>query len=230
MKFKRILIKAPWDITVDYDEIDEKTIPKKHMLVKILYSSISPGTEIACIGGQESWFPLPNIPGYSAVARVEALGEEVSKFKVGDIVFAQAHHREYEIINSEGFVIKIPDGIDLAEASFMKLAEISITSLRTSDIELGDYVAVSGLGIIGNFAAQFANNQGGTVIAIDYSQNRLNLIKEMGIKHTINSSCDDVNAKIKEITEGHGIDTFIDATGIMPAIVEYIKYVKRVEK
>ena len=57
--------------------------------------------------------------------------------------------------------LKVPEALPLEWAPFTRMAIIAMTSLRISDIELGDWVGVLGLGTVGNFAAQLAGLQGG---------------------------------------------------------------------
>jgi threonine dehydrogenase-like Zn-dependent dehydrogenase len=90
---------------------------------------------------------------------------------------------------------------------------VSFTALRISTIELGDYVAVTGLGLVGNFAAQLSGLQGGRVIGLDLSQRRVDLARECGIAHALVLDPATVEADVTAITGGRGLTTLIEATG-----------------
>ena len=57
------------------------------------------------------------------------------------------------------------------------------------------------------------------IIAVDIHDNKLELAKEFGATHTINSSKGDAVAKIKELTEGKGVDYAVEASGV-PRVME----------
>ncbi|GAA0990882.1 NAD(P)-dependent alcohol dehydrogenase [Subtercola frigoramans] len=79
----------------------------------------------------------------------------------------------------------------------------------------GSSLAVFGTGAVGSAAIMAARIAGcTTVIAIDVHDSRLELATELGATDTINSSSEDVAARISEITSGKGIDYAVDTTGI----------------
>ncbi|MEJ2613482.1 MAG: zinc-binding dehydrogenase, partial [Ignavibacteriaceae bacterium] len=94
-----------------------------------------------------------------------------------------------------------------------------------SNIQLGDYVAVTGLGLVGNLAAQLAQLQGGEVIGIDINSSRLDIAEKCGIKNIINSSESGWKEKIRKLTDGKGVHTLIDATGIPKVIADSLSII-----
>ena len=226
MLAKTIKIESPWVIKVVEEDIFNDKLNWNDIIVKTLYTTVSVGTELYCIDGVEGWFPLPNIPGYSAVGKIVKLGSKDAPFKVGEIIAFEGKHREYNVAWTNWNTVRVPQGTDLKYVPLLRLAGISFTAIRNSKIEIGDFVGVSGAGLIGNFAAQLAGIQGATVIGIDFAENRLNTLKACGIEHVIDPSKENVEERIKEITGGKGIDTFIEATGVPKAAEQYIKFVK----
>ena len=79
---------------------------------------------------------------------------------------------------------------------------------------------VFGTGAVG-LAAMMAGRISGCikVIAVDIVPERLELAKELGATHTINSKQEDAVAKIKELTGGYGVDWTVDTTGL-PAVIK----------
>lgn len=228
MENKRIIFESA--NVVKTSILDEKfEIGACEVLIKNKFSLISPGTELACLSGKESWFELPNTPGYIGCGEVLEKGEEVDHLNVGDVVFTYGPHSEHYKIDTTdrygGMCIKVPDGLEHEIVPFTRTASIAITAIRNSNIELGDWVVVTGLGIVGNFAAQLAQLQGARVIGIDINESRLDLAKKSGIKYTVNSKQNTWIEEVKSITNGVGVSTLIDATGLPQVITQSLETV-----
>src|SRR5699024_6864932 len=97
-------------------------------------------------------------------------------------------------------------------------------AVNTGEIQLGESVAVFGLGGVGMAAVAGAKLAGASkIIAVDIDERKLEWAKEFGATDVINSSElsgegeeSEVVAKIRELTGGFGTDVTIDAVGIMP--------------
>ena len=76
-----------------------------------------------------------------------------------------------------------------------------------------DTVVVLGCGMVGLGAVVRAVQRGATVIAVDLSQEKLDIAKSLGARHGINSTEDDILAKVMELTDGMGADVVIEAVG-----------------
>ncbi len=228
MKNRKVYVPEPMKVEMITDEFNEQVSDPHDVILKNKYSHISAGTELACLTGNESFFQIPDTPGYTAVGEVIDKGEAVDLDK-GDLVFSMGPHAEYSKVNTldrwHGVVVKLPKGIKPDEASFAHMAAIAMTSIRVANIELGDDVLVTGLGAIGNLAAQLAQLQGGRVIAVDINDQRINIAKKSGIEITINSEKQDLEKEIEKITAGRGVSTFIDATGVPKLIEDYARFV-----
>ena len=218
------IFSAPWKVELEEQPFSDQVQPHE-LLVEKLYTLVSAGTELACLSGNEHWFHMPSVPGYSAVSRVLQVGATVSDFKRGDIVFHYGKHSRYEILSHDELIVPVPAGIPLSGVPFARLATIAMTSLRTSTIELGDAVAVTGLGLVGNLAAQLAGLQGATVIGIDLIDNRLELANACGIDLTINSNERSAGELVHAMTNGHGVSTLIEATGVPESVEKHISLI-----
>ncbi|HEY5586214.1 MAG TPA: zinc-binding alcohol dehydrogenase [Ruminiclostridium sp.] len=214
LHYKKVVFTKPWEVELQKDNIDDKNIPSGNVMLKKIYSLISTGTELACLSGGESWFPLPGVMGYCCIGEIVAKASDVVDYDIGDKIFCYGSHTEYEIIPTTGIFLKVPEGIDSKYIPFVRMATIAATSVRTSNIEFGDYVLVTGQGLVGNMAAQLAKIQGGIVIAVDICQNRLDISKGCGIDYTLNSKECDIKEEIKKITGGKMVSTCIEATGL----------------
>jgi len=200
------------------------------VLVRTHYSVISAATELACLSGSQRWFPFPGTPGYAAVGEVLNVGDEISAVAPGDIVHYWGGHKQYFVIDTArpmSICLKVPAGLPLEWAPFTRMAIIAMTSLRISNIELGDYVGVVGLGTVGNFAAQLAGLQGGTVIGLDLSRGRVERARACRIPHALVVDPATVADQVREITGGEGLSTLIEATGVPSALPPALPLVGR---
>lgn len=85
----------------------------------------------------------------------------------------------------------------------------------------GDTIAVFGTGAVGLAAMMAGGISGCTkVIAVDIIPERLELAKELGATHTINSKEENVVDRILELTDGKGVDWTVDTTGISSVIID----------
>jgi threonine dehydrogenase-like Zn-dependent dehydrogenase len=102
------------------------------------------------------------------------------------------------------------------------MASIAITSIRVARIEVGDNVLVTGLGQVGNLAAQFAILQGANVVAADLSAKRRACAQECGIASTVDAQNSDWKEQVRRLSGGRGVTTAIDATGLSAVVTELI--------
>lgn len=225
MKNRKIVFAAPWKVEVQEEDFDLTKTPDDSLCLKNLYSLVSPGTELACLAGTESWFKLPNTHGYTAVSEVVAVGAKASGFEIGDRVYHFGKHQAYQFAKISELIVKVPEGFRGEEEKFIpftRLATIAMTSIRVSEIELGDTVAVTGLGLVGNMAAQLARLQGAEVIGIDLSEERAEVAKRCGIDATVNPSREPVLDRVMKMTKGRGVETLIEATGVPKVFADNI--------
>lgn len=192
----------------------ETMMNQEGLVIQTEKSIISAGTELACLSGSESWAPFPFVPGYGSVGVVVKEDPQYPDLKEGDRVFTYGRHEAYSVANT--VVRKLPEGMDASQAVFARIAAVSISALRVSDVELGDKVAVIGMGLVGNLAAQLFTLAGCDVIGIDTAATRLEIAKQCGIAHPLTASAENAD-QIKELTEGRMCRAVVDATGI-PAV------------
>ena len=216
---RRIVFTAPQTVEVQQEEVGYDGLGADELLVESLYSAVSAGTELACLSGREAWFPFPRVPGYATVGRIVAKGNSVTGLREGEVVLHYGGHQSYNRRTLGDFLVPVPEGMDLQVAPMTRLATVAFTSIRVSNIEAGDFVAVAGLGPVGNLAAQLAQIQGGRVIGVDVSAGRIELARTCGVEQTIDASREDAAERIREMTGGEGVETVIDATGSPRAVV-----------
>jgi threonine dehydrogenase-like Zn-dependent dehydrogenase len=182
--------------------------------VRNRYSMVSPGTELACLSGAEWWFALPSPSGYCAVGAIEAVGPGVDAWKVGDLVLHYGSHQAWQVLDlAKDAIFPVPTSVPLHQAPAARLATIAMTALRQSEIELGDTVLVTGLGPVGNLAAQLAALQGARVIGCDLDASRLALARTCGLTDCLAGSPETQVEAMQALTNGEGASVLIEATG-----------------
>ena len=204
-------------------EILSEPIPQvgpQQVRVRTQKSLISTGTELICYERRfepgthwDRWVQYPFRPGYSNAGIVEAAGSEVTALKVGDRIAVRAAHRQHFVTDASR-ALPIPDGISDDEATWFGLAGIVQNGIRRGEHELGDAIAVIGLGPLGQLVTQYSRLSGAReVIAIDTAPARLEMAARHGATHTLQMPATDALGPVKELTEGRGVDLVYDVTG-----------------
>lgn len=224
---------------VEIQEIDLPDIEPGEIGVKTLYSGISIGSELWILKGKFWNTTFPNVPGYQKVGIVELVGNSVTKYKQGDIVFLRttklasnievlwAGHTSFSIISAdEPYMFKLPKAIAPESASLLCLPAVGYHGVaEVMDINKGDSVAVIGLGMIGQFSAQAAMLQGANVIALDIRDDRLTLAADHAKAITINPAKIDPESEIKKIYPD-GLDVIIDTSSNAEIINKSFQWLK----
>lgn len=194
----------------------------QQLLVKTLYSLISPGTELAMytqthIGFKDptnTYAKYPFYPGYTAVGRIEVAGAEVQGFASGETIFYSGRHQAYSLVApDQDIVLVVTQGVPLTRVPFARMAEIAFTSLFMSDLRPGDTVAVLGLGLVGNLAAQLFQLHGARVIGVDLVPFRRELAVQAGIEQTVAAEQEDAVDAVREWAGDDGPHIVVEATG-----------------
>ena len=156
----------------------------------------------------------PSFLGYSTSGEVIEVANDVKNFKVGDFVVcagaSNAFHSEINFV-PEKLCVKIPEGVNLEHASFSTIASIALHGVRQSGSELGDNVAVIGLGLVGQFVIKFLKSAGCNVIGIDIDNEKVDFTKKQNILLSTNRKTDSLREKILSLTDGFGVDRVIIA-------------------
>ncbi len=87
-------------------------------------------------------------------------------------------------------------------------------AMNTGGVKKGDSVAVFGCGGVGDAAIAGSKLAGATtIIGVDLDDQKLRWAKEFGATHTVNAASTDPIEKIRELTQGNGVDVSIEAVG-----------------
>lgn len=184
---------------------------------------------------------FPAIPFSDGAGEIAAVGEGVTKWKVGDRVcpiFMQGWSdgklsaeksrttlggggdwdgvlREFGTFNEQG-VVKIPEHLSFEEAATLPCAGVTAwNALAVSgNLKAGETVLTLGTGGVSIFALQFAKLFGAKVIATSSSDEKLARVKELGADEMINyKTRDDWDKAVLEITVKRGVDHVVEVGG-----------------
>jgi propanol-preferring alcohol dehydrogenase len=96
------------------------------------------------------------------------------------------------VVASARFVVPVPDGIDPLDAAPLACAGVTTyKAVKVAGVGPSDIVAVVGVGGLGHLAVQYAKIAGGIVVAVDVSDEKLAMARELGATHTVNAATED---------------------------------------
>ncbi len=137
-----------------------------------------------------------------------------------------------KVAHADGTLVKVPQSLedDSNDEKTIFLGDNISTGYHGAvcgDIQPGDKVAVLGDGAVGLFATYSATLfDPSEVIAIGHHDYRLNIAKEYGASQVINSNNEDLDTKIKDITDGQGVDVIIECVGNSESLQEALNSVR----
>lgn len=137
-------------------------------------------------------------------------GSQISQF------FGQSSFSNYTTVNEKN-VVKVPEDVDLKYLGPLGCGIMTGSGSVFNSLKprVGSSIVIFGTGAVGLSALMAAKVSGCfPIIAVDIHDHRLELAKEFGATHTINSTSGNVVEKIKEITEGKGSHFSFETTGI----------------
>ena len=163
--------------------------------------------------------PLPATPGMEGAGVVEAVGEAVTEVAVGERVayagLPPGAYAELRCIPAHRLV-KLPASISAPQAAAMMLQGMTARYLLKGcwHVGLGTtlliHAAAGGVGLI---VCQWARHLGATVLGTVGSPEKAELAEAHGCQHAIVYSREDFAGRVKEITNGRGVDVVYDSVG-----------------
>lgn len=189
----RVVIHAPLSVGIEPFTLDDRPLASTEAIIRTRLTLISPGTELARFQGQFAFeddhlppYPLTTV-GYANIGTVIAAGAAVG-VAPGERVYSLANHASLARIDVQhSLCIPVPAGLSDEDAVFTRLATVSMTTLRTTIARGGDRVAVVGLGLVGNLAAQVFQTCGMPVNAFDLSPARREHAAQTGV-HSVHAA------------------------------------------
>ena len=160
--------------------------------------------------------------GYSAAGEVEAVGAGITDLAPGDLVACagagQANHADW-INVKRNLVVRVPPGVPLSSAASTTIGAIALQGVRRATPQLGDIIAVVGLGIIGQITVQLLKANGCRVLGLDPDPRRVERARALGLTAGA-SDPDTFKQVVRDHTRGHGADrTLLTAATRSDAVI-----------
>ena len=219
MKVKQIVFTKPCVAELLEKEIDA---PKSNEVqVRLAVSTISSGTERANLIGDPNIdivgsgsVIFPRTAGYSSSGVVEAVGEGVTEFKVGDKV-AMSWTTHKQVINMDkNLVYKLPESVSFNDGALIHISTFPMAAIRKCRLEIGESAIVMGMGVLGLVAIPLLTTAGAVpVIAVDPVPEKREKALSVGADYALDPFAEDFAKTVKEITGG-GAKVGIEVTGI----------------
>jgi NADPH:quinone reductase-like Zn-dependent oxidoreductase len=202
-------------------EVNKPTPRENEVLVKVYATSVNPADIAVREGFFGSRIKLPAILGYDVSGVIEAIGEGVKDFQVGDEVYyatdlmnGDGANAEYHVAN-ESIVAKKPANISHTEAASVPVAGGTAWAglITRADIKVGETVLIhGGAGGVGSFAIQIAKAAGAYVYTTCGSYD-FDLVKSIGADRAIDYRNEDFVDIIMKETRGTGVDVVLTTVG-----------------
>jgi NADPH2:quinone reductase len=159
---------------------------------------------------------LPYTPGKDGAGTIEAVGDGVSKFKVGDRVYTagciSGTYAEYALCE-EKHLGRLPENVSFEQGAgiWTPYATSFRALFQKAQAKAGETVLIHGAsGGVGNAAVQWAKSSGIRVIGTASSDNGKHLATESGADAVFDHADEDHLGEIREFTEGKGVDVIIE--------------------
>lgn len=236
---KAITIPAPQQMTVV--ELPKPEAKAGEVLLRLEYVGFC-GSDLNTFLGRNAMAKDNVIPGHEIGARIAAVGPDVpEELTVGQVVTVNPYtncghcaacrngrvnacrHNETLGVQRDGAmreyialpwqkIIPLKD-ITTRDAALIEPMSVGFHAVDRGQVKDIDMVLVLGCGMVGLGAVVRAVQRGATVIAVDLSQEKLDIARELGATYVINSLKENVEERVEEYTEGYGADCTIEAVG-----------------
>jgi NADPH:quinone reductase-like Zn-dependent oxidoreductase len=159
----------------------------------------------------------PVVVGYEVAGVVDAVGADVTRFRIGDRVLALTRFGGYatHAIADAAFAFPVPGALTDPEAAAIPVTYLTaaIALYRMANVSAGDTVLIHGAaGGVGIAATQLAKLRDAVVIGTA-SASKLDAIRRFGVNHAIDYTTADVSSEVRRITDGRGVDVILDPLG-----------------
>lgn len=219
MKVRQITFTKPYAAELTDEEISAPG--PDQVQVRLAVSTISSGTERSNLIGDPNINPyntgkvlFPRVLGYSSSGIVEAVGENVDEFKIGDrVAMSWSTHTQVLNINKD-LVYKLPDNVSFNDGALLHISTFPLAAIRKCRLEIGESAIIMGMGILGLVAVPLLKAAGAVpVIAVDPVPEKREKALSVGADYALDPFDPDFAEKAKELTGG-GANVGIEVTGI----------------
>jgi len=173
-----------------------------------------------------SYLETPQLPsrlGYEAAGIVDVIGDNVSEFKVGDMVstvpaFSMSEFGVYgeHAVVPVAAVVRTPANFSPQQAAAIWMQYVTAYGalIHYGQLQKGQHVLITAASSsVGLAAIQIAKSQGAIVIATSRGEAKKDALLEHGADHVIQTDSEDLAAEVTKITSGKGVELIFDPIG-----------------
>ena len=201
---------------IQLEEVPIPEINSDQIRVKTDTTLISRGSELFRRYILEAAVP-PSIMGYSLTGTVEAIGDRITDYSIGDRVMVVAPHAEHVVAvphATDGRVVLLPEDVSFEAGTFLPLATSSVAWADSSGVKVGDTVVILGQGLVGSLMMQVIRSYAPErIITVDGLSLRCELSLKLGADEFVNIEEEDPIQAVRRLTDGKGADLVIDCVG-----------------
>ena len=200
------------------EDLDSPQIKKGEVLLDVHAAGVNFPDTLIIEGKYQFKPPFPFSPGGEAAGVVAAVGEKISHLKVGDRVMALTGWGSFaeQVAVSGQNVLPIPEEMDFTTAAaFSMTYGTSMHALKQrANLQPGETLLVLGAsGGVGLAAVEIGKAMGARVIAAASTNEKLEIARKAGADELINYSEASLRERLKELTDGQGVDVIYDPVG-----------------
>jgi len=221
------------------EEVPEPKPGPEEVLVDVHAIGVNYPDTLMMKGLYQTKPPRPFVPGRDAAGMVTAVGEKITRVKVGDRIAVVVPFGAYaeQVVAPESRCFPLPDNVDFVTGAGMTTIYFTayVSLMLPGQYKPGETVLVLGAsGGVGLAAVQLAKAKGATVLAAGTSKERLELTKANGADHTIDISGDDLRESLRDqvfaVTDGRGVDIVLDPVGgdVFDAAIRTLAFAGRI--
>jgi L-iditol 2-dehydrogenase/threonine 3-dehydrogenase len=227
---------------IEFGDVAEPTVGPGRILLRVKQIGVC-GSDVHVNHGKHPFTSYPVVQGHEFSGQVEAVGEGITKVKVGDKATARpqlvcgkcspCQRGDYnicDVLRVEGFqapgcaqdlfvtteerIVPLPDSLSFEQGALVEPAAVGVhSSSRAGDLTSKN-VVVLGAGPIGNLVAQVVRCRGaGKILITDISDFRLDIAKQCGIENTSNAATEALAEAAKRTFGEEGFDVAFEAVG-----------------
>ncbi|MDQ3799222.1 MAG: NADPH:quinone reductase [Acidobacteriota bacterium] len=189
---------------------------ENQVLVRVRAAGVNPVDAYIRTGTHAQKPKLPYTPGKDAAGVVEAVGANITDFKVGDRVYTadsiSGTYAEFALC-AENQVHKLPENVSFEQGAgiFVPYATAYRALFQKAKPQPGETILIHGAsGGVGIASVQWAKNSGLKIIGTASSDEGKNLVKRQGADFVLDHTDENYLDEIKEITGGAGVDIILE--------------------
>ncbi len=231
--------------TFDLRDVDLQPLQPGEVRLKVAYCGVC-GTDVHIYhGAMAHRLTLPQVIGHEVSGEIDAVGEGVTGWQVGDRVTVRplkpgqemaVDNRVQHIGQNLKFIgidtpggmqqfwnvpaytlHRLPDSLPLSLGAMIEPLAVACHDVRLGEVKAGENVVIIGGGPIGMLIALVAKQKGASVLISEVNPSRLHLAESLGMA-TVNPKETDLVARVEEFTNGAMADVVFEVSGVQAGV------------